>query len=71
MKSKPEVPSHVEDVDSEVESFRRWHADIEAGRHFALYLRSRNGVHIWRAYLVYRREGFDVPESIMSQYTNL
>jgi len=36
-----------------------------ADRHLALYLRTRNGLLIWKAYMEYRQHGLPVPENIL------
>ena len=39
-----------------------------ADRHLALYLREKNGLLIFRAYLEYRRAGLAVPENILRKF---
>jgi len=39
-----------------------------ADRHLRLYLREKNGLLIFRAYLEYRRAGLEVPENILRKF---
>jgi hypothetical protein len=67
MTTKKKAAPADSNADEGFESFRRWHADFEAGSHLKLYKLTRNGLHIWRAYLVYRQYGFSVPEAILKK----
>jgi len=43
-------------------------AELKAGRHLSLYIKTGNGLHIWQAYKEFRRLGLPVPEVILKKF---
>lgn len=41
---------------------------LNANRHIALYLKTGDGLLIWRAYQEFRKNGFPVPEKILKKF---
>ena len=66
-RSAKAIEAEAVDGDAEWERFRRWNVDFEARRHLALYERTHNGMHVWKAYLLYREHGLPVQDSIMQK----
>lgn len=53
--------------DEATNAFKLVFARREANRHLALYLRTGNGLLIWKAYREYRQHGLPVPENILAK----
>jgi hypothetical protein len=48
--------------------FRRYTVKRNADRHLALYLKTGDGLLIWRAYQEYRKAGLPIPENLLKKF---
>ncbi|MCC5869612.1 MAG: hypothetical protein JJU27_14015 [Gammaproteobacteria bacterium] len=59
------------DRDRELERLHVECVNHEADRHFALYQKTGNGMLLWKAYAVFRRERVPVPEYMLKVFDDM